>query len=77
LFADDAIMTDDGNSRDLAGFTSASVGVEKFLTIDSVTNDGRHIVGDFNAGKWGKFKVFFRFTLGDDGKISRLDIGQA
>lgn len=70
-------MTDDGSPRSFQSFVKDACGEEKFLTIDSVENEGKDITGNFKAGKWGTFKVFFRFHLNADGKFDRLDIGQA
>lgn len=77
LFAQTVAMTDDGNARDFEQFTTGSVGKERFVSIDTVDNDGRDVYGQFNAGQWGEFRVFFKFTIGADGKITGLDIGQA
>jgi len=76
-FTSNPIMTDDGSPRDFHGFVKEACGGEKFLTIDSVENDGKDITGNFKAGKWGTFKVFFKFHQNADGKFDRLDIGQA
>jgi len=76
-FTANPTMTDDGNPRDFQGFVKQACGEEKFLTIDSVENDGKGITGNFKAGKWGTFKVFFKFHQNADGKFDRLDIGQA
>ncbi|MCH5687947.1 hypothetical protein LWM68_28980 [Niabella sp. W65] len=70
-------MTDDGNTVDFKRFFEKALGVEKFLTIDKVENDGKNIYGNFRAGQWGTFKVFFKFRLNTNGKFDRLDIGQA
>jgi len=77
FFTDDPEMTDDGNTVDFKRFFEKALGVEKFLTIDKVENDGKNIYGNFRAGQWGTFKVFFKFRLNTNGKFDRLDIGQA
>jgi len=76
-FTANPTMTDDGSPRGFQGFVKEACGEEKFLTIDSVENDGKDITGNFKAGKWGTFKVFFKFHQNSDGKFDRLDIGQA
>ncbi len=77
FFTADAVFTDDGRTLDLhAFFDNAFDKKEKFLSLDQVENEGRHISGNFYAGQWGTFRVFFRFGIGSDGKIHRLDIGQ-
>jgi len=76
LFTEDPEFTDDGNKRDFRTFFDNAIGREYFLSIDEITDNGRSIVGDFNAGQWGTFKVYFRFHLNTANRINRLDIGQ-
>ncbi|PWJ56903.1 hypothetical protein CLV98_10912 [Dyadobacter jejuensis] len=75
-FTEKPVMTDDGNQKDFKAFFSNALGHEKFLHIDKVENDGKDIYGDFNAGSWGTFKVYFKFHENVEGKFDRLDIGQ-
>lgn len=77
-FTKDAIFTDDGNKLNLKSFfDNAFNHKEKFLSIDKVENEGKNISGNFFAGQWGTFKTFFNFHINTEGKIERLDIGQA
>ncbi|MDP9956571.1 hypothetical protein J2X97_002230 [Epilithonimonas hungarica] len=76
-FTDDPVMTDDGNKVDFKSFFAKALGEEKFLSIDKVENDGKDVYGNFKAGKWGTFRVFFKFHQNTEGKFDRLDIGQA
>ncbi len=76
-FSADAVFTDDGKTMNLKSFfDNAFNHKEKFLTIDKIHDDGKLIEGDFFAGQWGTFKVFFHFYINSDGKINRLDIGK-
>lgn len=77
FFTANATMTDDGNPRDFQAFVKEACGTEKYLSIDRVENEGKDIYGNFHAGSWGTFKVFFKFHLDAAGKFDRLDIGQA
>lgn len=77
FFTENPLMTDDGNKIDFKNFFSKALGTEKFLTIDKVENDGKDIYGNFKAGNWGTFRVFFKFHQNADRKFDRLDIGQA
>jgi hypothetical protein len=77
LFTPDATMTDDGYPRDLQAFTKDALGHEHFTSIDKVENSGLNIEGAFHSDTWGDFRTYFRFHLTPDGKISRLDVGQA
>ncbi|WP_220100684.1 hypothetical protein [Chitinophaga oryzae] len=76
FFADQPVMTDDGNTVDFKSFFGKALGHEKFLSIDKVENEGKEVYGNFKAGSWGTFKVFFKFHEGAGGKFDRLDIGQ-
>lgn len=77
-FTDDATFTDDGNKMNFKSFfDNAFDKKEKFLEFDKIENEGKDLYGKFYAGQWGTFRVFFKFTLNNEGKISRLDIGQA
>ncbi len=76
-FTPNPTMTDDGSPRSFLGFVKEACGEEKFLTIDSVDNDAKEIIGNFKAGKWGTFRVFFKFHQNADGQFDRLDIGQS
>ena len=59
-------MTDDGNKVDFKNFFAKALGTEKFLTIDKVENDGKDIYGNFKAGQWGTFPVFFKFHQNEE-----------
>ncbi|WP_228460471.1 hypothetical protein [Chryseobacterium gallinarum] len=77
FFTENPVMTDDGNTVDFKSFFSNALGKEMFLTIDRVENNGKDIYGNFKAGQWGTFPVFFKFHKNAEGKFDRLDIGQA
>lgn len=78
FFTEDATFTDDGRTLGFKSFfDNAFDKKEKFLSIDKVENDGKNITGNFYAGQWGTFKVYFKFHVNAEGKIYRLDIGQA
>lgn len=76
-FIHDAVFTDDGRVLGFKSFFDNSFEKkEKFLSIDKVENEGKDIYGNFYAGQWGTFHVFFKFHINSEGKITRLDIGQ-
>jgi hypothetical protein len=56
-------MTDDGNPVDFKSFFSNALGKESFLSIDRVENNGQNIYGNFKAGQWGTFPVFFLSSI--------------
>ncbi len=76
-FTEQPEMTDDGKKIDFRNFFATALGKEKFITIDKVENGGKDIYGNFKAGQWGTFKVYFKFHQNAEGKFDRLDIGQA
>lgn len=76
FFTENPTMTDDGNRVDFKSFFSNALGKEMFLSIDRVENEGKDIHGNFKAGQWGTFPVFFKFHKNAEGKFERLDIGQ-
>lgn len=77
-FTEDAIFTDDGRTMNFKSFfDNAFDKKEKFLTLDKIENNGKNLYGNFYAGQWGTFRVYFKFTQNSDGKFNRLDIGQA
>ncbi|MEN0052602.1 MAG: hypothetical protein AAGC65_02990 [Mucilaginibacter sp.] len=77
LFTDDAELFDDGNKINFNNFSEEALGHEHFTSIDKVENNSLNIYGKFHSDKWGNFKTYFKFTLNAEGKISRLEIGQA
>lgn len=76
-FTGDAKLFDDGNPRDLNKFIKEACGHERFTSINKVENNGLDIFGNFHTESWGDFKTYFKFHLNTEGKITRLDIGQA
>ncbi len=76
-FSPNALMTDDGNIRSLPAFVKEACGNELFLSLDKVEDEGRSVFGNFKAGHWGTFRVYFKFHKNPTGKFDRLDIGQA
>lgn len=76
LMAPGAQLYDDGHPRDLEVFTREALGHERFERLDHISADGLELRGPFHSDQWGDFRTYFRFTL-SDGKVQRLDIGQA
>jgi hypothetical protein len=77
FFTSDAKLYDDGNSRDFSQFVKDACGHEKFTSIEKVESNGLDITGNFHTESWGDFKTYFKFKINTEGKINRLDIGQA
>lgn len=77
LFTADAALYDDGNKMNFRSFFEKALGHERFTSIDKVENNGLDLYGKFHSDQWGDFKTYFKFHINADGKIQRLDIGQA
>jgi hypothetical protein len=77
LFEPGAQLYDDGSPRSLEKFNQDALGHERFTSIDRIDNHGLDLTGHFHSDQWGDFRTYFRFQLATDGKIKRLDIGQA
>ena len=77
LFTDDAELYDDGNKQSFKSFFQKALGHERFTDIDKVENNGLDVYGRFHSDQWGDFKTYFKFHINKEGKIARLDIGQA
>ena len=77
LFAENTELYDDGKKQNFKTFFQKALGHERFTSIDKVENNGMDLYGKFHSDRWGDFKTYFKFHIGDSGKISRLDIGQA
>lgn len=76
-FEPNAQLFDDGHPHSLEKFTREALGHERFTNIETVSDDGLEITGQFHSDQWGDFRTHFRFTLSAAGKVARLDIGQA
>jgi hypothetical protein len=51
--------------------------IKIFNSIDKVENNGLDITGNFHTESRGNFKTYFKFHINAEGKINRLDLGQA
>lgn len=77
LFAKDAVLFDDGNPRNLKEFSTHAITIENFVSIDKVEDNGNSVYGAFHSDKYGDFKAYFKFHFNTEGKINKLEIGQA
>ncbi len=77
LFTNKAELFDDGNKIDFRNFSDKALGHERFTSIDKIENNGLDLLGKFHSDTWGDFKTYFKFHINAEGKIDRLDIGQA
>lgn len=77
LFAEDAVLLDDGKPRDLKRFSTHAIKTENFTSIDKIEDNGNAVYGHFHSDEWGDFKAYFKFHFNEQGKINMLEIGQA
>lgn len=77
LFTGNAELYDDDNKMDFQHFSKNALGHERFTSIDKIENNGLDLYGKFHSDQWGDFKTYFKFHINPEGKIFRLDIGQA
>lgn len=77
LFAPDVKLRYNGSSIDFHSLFQKALGLEKLARIDKTENNDRDVYGHFHSSRWDDLKTFFRFSVNEDGKISRLEIGRA
>lgn len=77
LFTEDAKLLDDGNSRNFKKFSTEAIGHERFTSFDKFEDNGLSIYGQFHSDTWGDFKTHFKFYINKEGRIYKLEIGQA
>lgn len=63
MFDADATLLDDGHPRHFVTFSEEAVGHEKFVSIDTVSEDGLEIESEFYSDIWGRFRTFFGLRL--------------
>ncbi|WP_432135729.1 MULTISPECIES: nuclear transport factor 2 family protein [unclassified Streptomyces] len=74
----DATMADDGSDRDLADWVDREIFTSHgHLEVDNESRGGRDIVARYRNDTWGEMRTRWHFEVGDDGRISRFETGQA
>ncbi|MEU6504825.1 MULTISPECIES: nuclear transport factor 2 family protein [Streptomyces] len=78
LLAPGATMSDDGSDRDLADWIEREIfSSHGHMDVQSESDGGRQLVADYRNDTWGEMRTAWRFTVEEDGRISRFDTGQA
>lgn len=73
-----ATMSDDGSDRDLDQWAEREIfSANGHMDVESEQADGRALVVRYRNDTWGEMRTAWRFTVGDDGKVSRFETGQA
>lgn len=78
LLTADATMSDDGSDRDLDQWADREIfSSNGHMDVVSESDAGRSLVVDYRNDTWGAMRTAWRFTVTDDGRISRFETGQA
>ncbi|OIJ67256.1 nuclear transport factor 2 family protein [Streptomyces mangrovisoli] len=78
LLAPGATMSDDGSDRDLADWVDREIfSSNGHLDVDNESSGGRALLAHYRNDTWGEMRTQWRFTVADDGRISRFETGQA
>ncbi|MFF7329029.1 nuclear transport factor 2 family protein [Streptomyces sp. NPDC090306] len=78
LLAPGATMADDGSDRDLTEWIDREIfSSHGHLEVDKESRDGRSFVARYSNDAWGEMNTRWSFTVGEDGRISRFETGQA
>ncbi|MFD5709051.1 nuclear transport factor 2 family protein [Streptomyces pharetrae] len=78
LLAPGATMADDGSDRDLTEWIDREIfSTHGHLEVDNESAGGRTLIARYRNDTWGEMRTRWRFTVEDDGRISRFETGQA
>ncbi|GEC09181.1 hypothetical protein SSP24_68360 [Streptomyces spinoverrucosus] len=78
LLAPGATMADDGTDRDLADWIDREIfSSNGHMKVDNESNGGRSLIARYRNDTWGEMRTRWTFTVGDDGRITRFETGQA
>ncbi|MGW2960136.1 nuclear transport factor 2 family protein [Streptomyces sp. NPDC001220] len=74
----DATMADDGSDRNLDEWIDREIfSSNGHLDVDNESNGGRSLLAHYRNDTWGEMVTRWKFTVEDDGRISRFETGQA
>ncbi|MFF8292536.1 nuclear transport factor 2 family protein [Streptomyces sp. NPDC016309] len=78
VLAPGATMADDGSDRDLDQWAEKEIfTVGGHMDVESEQAGGRALTVRYRNDTWGEMRTAWRFTVGDDGKVTRFETGQA
>ncbi|MFG3657096.1 nuclear transport factor 2 family protein [Streptomyces sp. NPDC047706] len=78
LLAPGATMADDGTDRDLAEWVEREIfSSNGHMEVDNESNGGRSLIARYRNDTWGEMRTRWTFSVGDDGRITRFETGQA
>ncbi|MFE3855116.1 nuclear transport factor 2 family protein [Streptomyces griseorubiginosus] len=78
LLAPGATMADDGSDRDLDDWIDREIfSSHGHMDVDNESRGGRDLIARYSNDTWGEMRTKWHFEIGDDGRISRFETGQA
>jgi hypothetical protein len=78
LLTPDATMSDDGSDRDIAQWIDREIFFSNgHMDVENESDGGRTLLAGYRNDTWGEMRTKWRFTVEDDGRISRFETGQA
>ncbi|MFI9610444.1 nuclear transport factor 2 family protein [Streptomyces sp. NPDC052023] len=78
LLAPGATMADDGTDRDLADWIDREIfSSNGHMDVDNESKGGRSLIARYRNDTWGEMRTRWTFSVGDDGRITRFETGQA
>ncbi|MDN3296323.1 nuclear transport factor 2 family protein [Streptomyces ficellus] len=74
----DATMSDDGSDRELREWADLEIFASNgHMDVESEQADGRALIALYRNDTWGEMRTAWRFMVGEDGKVTRFETGQA
>lgn len=78
LLTPDAELTDDGTTRDLEEWIDREIFTSNgHMDVHRQNGDGTDLTVRYRNDTWGEMNTRWHFTVTDDGRISRIETGQA
>lgn len=75
---EDVTMSDDGSDRNVAQWAEREVfSSAGHMDIEAESDGGRALLVNYRNDTWGEMRTAWRFTVADDGRVSRFETGQA
>ncbi|MFF0454398.1 nuclear transport factor 2 family protein [Nocardia africana] len=73
-----AALSDDGRPHHLTEWAEREIfTTHGHFEIESESGDGLTVIANYRNDRWGQMPTRWTFTVDADGKISRIDTGQA
>jgi hypothetical protein len=74
----DATMSDDGTERDLTEWVDREIfSANGRMSVEEVRDEGRSLTATYTNDTYGAMRTGWRFVVAEDGRIGRLETGQA